>query len=284
MPLRADERAACGSVAAEPTPLLLRPEEHAGPIAAQQRAFGVRMRDTRAVDLPRCHSDRRGWAECEAAGRADATAGGTSPAPSCAAAEVRVSGMQGKALRQQRLAQNSRPGQAVCTTRSDRFRAVPCGTGRGQCRVRAARTARASVPAVHTRAREREPWRPGRSTPRRPRTARHGSHYSSRHAPSRPAPTAPTRRPRRCAKGDAALTSAARGRPGMRVAIGRRPPRFAACRAAGSENSASAVKQRAPGGEYREEPSSRPAGRARRRAAARPRSEKRSILMRALMT
>lgn len=148
------------------------------------------MRDTRAVDLPRCHSDRRGWAECEAAGRADATAGGTSPAPSCAAAEVRVSGMQGKALRQQRLAQNSRPGQAVCTTRSDRFRAVPCGTGRGQCRVRAARTARASVPAVHTRAREREPWRPGRSTPRRPRTARHGSHYSSRHAPSRPAPAA----------------------------------------------------------------------------------------------
>lgn len=117
----------------------------------------------------------------------------------------------------------------------------------------------------------------GQAAARRDAPGRHSPHYSSQHAPGRPAPTASARRPRRCVKGDAALTSAARGRPGMRVAIGRRPPRFTACRAAGSENSASAAGRRAPGGEYRAEPSPRPAGRARRRAAARPRYEKRSI-------
>lgn len=55
----------------------------------------------------------------------------------------------------------------------------------------------------------------------------------------------------------------------MRVAIGRRPPRFPACWAAGSGNGgAGAAGRGAPRGEYLAEPPPHPAG--RRAAGARP--------------
>lgn len=95
--------------------------------------------------------------------------------------------------------------------------------------------------------------------------------YNSQNAPGRRALPTPLRAA--CApcrvKGDPAVTSSARCRPGMRVAIGRHPPRFPACWGAGSGNGgAGAAGRAAPRGEYLAEPPPHPAG--RRAAGPRP--------------
>lgn len=146
-----------GSIA---KPAATRPAEHTGPVTAPQHC---RSCSTASFE----HGSRTAvrWAPpgvtlpaADGLGAPRPVAGGSSPAPLpfCAAPEVRAGRRAGKGSSPAAFGAEQLLGHAEhVQPASDRFGAVPCGTRRGSHWAPAARTALASVPVVHTRARVR---------------------------------------------------------------------------------------------------------------------------------